>query len=192
MLGSSTDRKNTQITICANKIVQDNLKLMLDQAKLVGFFVFETHNEDVVILRHEKQEIAYSLPLRIGVLFDQINLLNKKAKMQSSATMDLGYGVLNVNLGSFTPFRKTKKAKDKIILLTEKEVEILRYLHDNATRKIPREELLEFVWGYAKNTETHTLETHIHRLRRKIEPDTASPVVLKKDEEGYFLGGRLK
>ena len=186
MSDMQTDQKNPQITIYANNIVQENLKPMLEKAKLLEFCTFDAHKQDSVILRYNKQEAKYSLPLRIGVLFDQINLLSKKAKKQNSARLDLDYGLLDINLGSFTPTNKTKAAKD--ILLTEKEVEILRYLYENTARKISREELLKFVWGYAQNAETHTLETHIYRLRRKIEPDPASPTILKKDEEGYFLG----
>jgi len=180
-------RKDLQITIYANSIVHKHLEPMLQRAELADFCTFEDHKEEVVILRHKEQEVMFPLPVRVGVLFDQIVLFCKKSQRQGSAYLDLGCGILNIDLGRFSP--PDGKAE---ILLTEKEVEILQYLHDNAERKIPRDELLEFVWGYAKNTETHTLETHIYRLRRKIEPDSASPMILKKDEEGYFLGNQAE
>ena len=60
---------------------------------------------------------------------------------------------------------------------TRREMEILQYLHLNGQRPVPREELLHKVWGYAKNMEieTRTVDIHIAKLRRKIEPDSANP-----------------
>ena len=63
---------------------------------------------------------------------------------------------------------------------TRREMEVLRYLHANATRPVSREELLNKVWGYAKNLqlETRTVDIHVAKLRRKIEPDPKAPVNL--------------
>ncbi len=61
------------------------------------------------------------------------------------------------------------------IRLTEREAVLLRYLVENAGRAIPRGELLERVWGYAHDTETRTLDTFIHRLRRYFEADPQKP-----------------
>jgi two-component system response regulator RegX3 len=60
---------------------------------------------------------------------------------------------------------------------TRREMELLQYLHANAERPVSRDELLTRVWGYAKNLdlETRTVDIHIARLRRKIEPDAAHP-----------------
>ncbi|KAA3628209.1 MAG: DNA-binding response regulator [Proteobacteria bacterium] len=60
---------------------------------------------------------------------------------------------------------------------TRREMEILRYLHANNERPVAREELLNKVWGYARNLdlETRTVDIHIAKLRRKIEPDSAEP-----------------
>ncbi|MET0027575.1 MAG: response regulator transcription factor [Candidatus Thiodiazotropha sp.] len=60
---------------------------------------------------------------------------------------------------------------------TRREMEILQYLHQHSERPVPREELLHKVWGYAKNLdiETRTVDIHIAKLRRKIEPDSNQP-----------------
>jgi two-component system alkaline phosphatase synthesis response regulator PhoP len=60
---------------------------------------------------------------------------------------------------------------------TRREVEILQYLNANSERPVPREELLHRVWGYARHLdiETRTVDIHIAKLRRKIEPDPAQP-----------------
>jgi two-component system response regulator RegX3 len=63
------------------------------------------------------------------------------------------------------------------LAFTRREVELLQYLAANAERPVPREELLHRVWGYARgaNIETRTVDIHIAKLRRKIEPDPAEP-----------------
>ena len=66
--------------------------------------------------------------------------------------------------------------KDRKIRLTEKETNILKFLYRAAGKPVPRQVLLNEVWGYNSAVTTHTLETHIYRLRQKIEPDPARPV----------------
>jgi DNA-binding response OmpR family regulator len=71
--------------------------------------------------------------------------------------------------------------------LTEKETAILRCLHRADQRPVPREALLQEVWGYSSAATTHTLETHIYRLRRKVEEDASNPSVLVTEGGGYKL-----
>ena len=65
--------------------------------------------------------------------------------------------------------------KGNKVRLTEKETAILRYLYRAGQRPVSRETLLQEVWGYNSGVTTHTLETHIYRLRQKVEKDAASP-----------------
>lgn len=73
------------------------------------------------------------------------------------------------------------------IRLTEKEAAILKHLLNAGDRVVPREVLLGEVWGYGDGIATHTLETHIYRLRQKIEPDPARAEILLTDAGGYRL-----
>lgn len=73
------------------------------------------------------------------------------------------------------------------IRLTEKEAAILAFLHRMGRRAVPRQELLTEVWGYHPEVTTHTLETHIYRLRRKIEADPAKASLLITEAGGYRL-----
>lgn len=75
------------------------------------------------------------------------------------------------------------------IRLTDKEASILRYLYRSGEKPVGREELLREVWGYNANVTTHTLETHIYRLRQKIEPDVQNPQLLITETGGYRLQG---
>jgi DNA-binding response OmpR family regulator len=78
-------------------------------------------------------------------------------------------------------------ASDRRIRLTEKEVAILKFLHAAGGRAVTRQVLLNEVWGYNAAVTTHTLETHIYRLRRKIEPDAAHARLLLTEGGGYRL-----
>jgi DNA-binding response OmpR family regulator len=76
---------------------------------------------------------------------------------------------------------------DRKVRLTEKETNILKFLYRAGGRTVERETLLREVWGYNAGVTTHTLETHIYRLRQKIEPDPSSARILLTDAGGYRL-----
>ncbi len=77
--------------------------------------------------------------------------------------------------------------KGSKLRLTEKETAILRYLYRAGQNVVTREVLLREVWGYNSNVTTHTLETHIYRLRQKIERDPAHAQMLVTEAGGYKL-----
>ncbi|MCX7382150.1 MAG: response regulator transcription factor [Alphaproteobacteria bacterium] len=77
--------------------------------------------------------------------------------------------------------------KNRRIRLTEKEAAILKYLYRAGAVAVSRQVLLNEVWGYNANVTTHTLETHIYRLRQKIEPDPTSVRLLITEGGGYRL-----
>src|SRR5271167_3725812 len=94
-------------------------------------------------------------------------------------------------IGPYT-FRPSAKllqepAKNRRIRLTEKEAAILKYLYRAGTRPVGRQILLNEVWGYNAAVTTHTLETHIYRLRQKIEPDPTNARLLLTEGGGYRL-----
>jgi DNA-binding response OmpR family regulator len=93
-------------------------------------------------------------------------------------------------IGPYT-FRPSSKillnSKGNKVRLTEKETAILRYLYRAGQRPVSRETLLQEVWGYNSGVTTHTLETHIYRLRQKVEKDATSPAILVTEAGGYKL-----
>ena len=94
-------------------------------------------------------------------------------------------------IGPYT-FRPSAKllqepVKNRRIRLTEKEAAILKFLYRAGTRPVARQVLLNEVWGYNANVTTHTLETHIYRLRQKIEPDPGNARLLVTEGGGYRL-----
>ena len=75
----------------------------------------------------------------------------------------------------------------KKVRLTEKETAMLRYLYRAGQKPVARDVLLHEVWGYNSGVTTHTVETHIYRLRQKVEQDAADPALLVTDAGGYKL-----
>jgi DNA-binding response OmpR family regulator len=80
-----------------------------------------------------------------------------------------------------------RRGDGDVLRLTEKERDILVALHESGAAGMDRQGLLDAVWGYAADVETHTLETHIYRLRQKIEGDPGKPVLLVTEGNGYRL-----
>ena len=74
----------------------------------------------------------------------------------------------------------------KILKLTEKEIKIISYLSKSKS-PVKTKELQSTVWGFKSNLETHTVETHIHRLRKKILEKFNDTNFIKNNEEGYFI-----
>jgi DNA-binding response OmpR family regulator len=122
-------------------------------------------------------------PFKFSVLLARI-----KAHLRShEASEDAVY---RIGPYEFRPaMRLLIDAQQKKIRLTDKEAAILRYLYRSGEKPVGREELLREVWGYNANVTTHTLETHIYRLRQKIEPDAQSPKLLITETGGYRLKG---
>lgn len=71
--------------------------------------------------------------------------------------------------------------------LTEKECQLLRFFHQHRGVLFLKEALLQELWGYHPDVETHTLETHIYRLRQKLEKDPNNPEIILNSKDGYFL-----
>jgi DNA-binding response OmpR family regulator len=89
---------------------------------------------------------------------------------------------------TFRPAQKLLLTEDeKKVRLTEKETNILKFLYRAQDAVVPRDILLHEVWGYNAGVTTHTLETHIYRLRQKIEPDPSNARLLVTESGGYRL-----
>ena len=95
---------------------------------------------------------------------------------------------------SSTPRRNCCRdsATDRRILLTEKEAAVLKYLYHSNDGPVDRERLLHDVWRYNNGITTHTVETHIYRLRKKLEPDPRRPALLVTESNGYRLNPRAE
>ena len=92
-------------------------------------------------------------------------------------------GLINFTINGFTFCGQKRTVND--IPLTQKQAELIELLYENKNRVVSKEEILQTVFGYAQQVQTHTLETHIYKLRQKIA-DTDSQFIITQDG-GYCL-----
>ena len=120
-------------------------------------------------------------PFRFAVLLTRIRTHLRQHEQSEDATF---------TIGPYTFKPASKMLVDEgggKVRLTEKETAILKYLYRSGERTITRDVLLSEVWGYNSGVTTHTLETHVYRLRQKIEPEKGVATVLVTEPGGYRL-----
>jgi DNA-binding response OmpR family regulator len=122
---------------------------------------------------------ALARPFRFSALLARLHALNAHHAHADDKAVRIGPY-------TFHPSAKLLQADGRKVRLTEKETNILKFLHASA-RTVPRDILLHEVWGYSPAVATHTLETHIYRLRKKIEQDPAKAQILLTEGGGYRL-----
>jgi DNA-binding response OmpR family regulator len=121
-------------------------------------------------------------PFRIGELMARLRAQLRQHAVAEDAEYAIG-------AFRFQPARKrlVATATGARIRLTDKEAAILRHLYRAGGEVVPRDALLGAIWGYNSEVNTHTLETHIYRLRQKIEADAANATLLVTAPGGYRL-----
>jgi len=141
----------------------------------------QTSDADTVLGLESGANDYVSKPFRFAVLLARIRAQLRQHEASDDAVF---------KIGDYT-FRPSSKMlvndKGGKLRLTEKETAILRFLHRASHQVVSRETLLREVWGYNANVTTHTLETHIYRLRQKIERDPATAQLLVTESGGYKL-----
>ena len=120
-------------------------------------------------------------PFKFPVLLARMRVQLRQHEQSEDAIFTLGPY-------TFKPAMKMLITEDeRKIRLTEKETNILKFLYRSTEGVVPRDILLHEVWGYNAGVTTHTLETHIYRLRQKIEPDPSNVRLLVTESGGYHL-----
>lgn len=123
-----------------------------------------------------------SKPLRLEALLDLILSSANLFAHSNDGQLQFGGYVLNSGKKDIVYEKSGKSVK-----LTEREVAILNYLYKTHEKNVTKNELLSEVWGYNPDATTHTVETHIYRLRQKIEDGTGGCQVILTEENGYKL-----
>jgi DNA-binding response OmpR family regulator len=120
-------------------------------------------------------------PFRFAVLLARIRAQLRQHESSEDATFTVGPY-------TFKPGQKLLTMENgQKIRLTEKEAAIIRYLYRADQKVVTRDVLLEEVWGYNSGVTTHTLETHVYRLRQKIERDPSNAEILVTENGGYKI-----
>jgi DNA-binding response OmpR family regulator len=120
-------------------------------------------------------------PFKFAVLLARIRVQLRQHEASEDAVFRIGPYTFRPGAKLLVGERGSK------LKLTEKETAILRYLYRAGREVVGRDTLLAEVWGYNAHVTTHTLETHIYRLRQKIEPNPATAAILVTEGGGYKL-----
>ena len=130
-------------------------------------------------IKEEKILLINISPESIYKLIDRINVCLIQNKYDFQSNIKLKNYNLDIN-------SKTVEYKNKKLKLTEKEIEIILFLNkDNLSKKVI--DLQKNVWGYSSDIETHTVETHVYRLRKKISDKFKDDNFILSDDNGYSL-----
>ena len=128
--------------------------------------------------KSEKNFLVLDSTKKISKLIEQINLNYLKIKFNKQSHSKIGKYILDLN-------SRTLSYDKKFLNLTEKESDMLTFINKN--KKVSLKKLQENVWKYASNLETHTVETHVYRLRKKILKTFNDSSLIKNDRDGYFI-----
>ena len=140
-----------------------------------------TADSDVVLGLDAGANDYVTKPFKFAVLLARIRAQLRQHEQSEDAVFTIGPY-------TFKPAAKMLvDEKNSRIRLTEKETNILKYLLRTGEKVVSREVLLHEVWGYNAGVTTHTLETHIYRLRQKIERDPSNAELLVTETGGYKL-----
>ena len=132
----------------------------------------------------KKQIIIDKSPININDLIQILNINFLKSKFIEQSKIDLGRYNLDLN-------SRILNQNEKELELTEKESSILIFLKQSKD-PVKINQLQEKVWGYNSQLETHTVETHVYRLRKKISDKFSDNEFIISDKKGYFLSEKKK
>ena len=132
----------------------------------------------------KKQIIIDKSPININDLIQTLNINFLKSKFIEQSDIDLGRYNLDLN-------SRILNQNEKELELTEKESSILIFLKQSKD-PVKINKLQEKVWGYNSELETHTVETHVYRLRKKINDKFHDNEFIISDKKGYFLNEKKK
>ena len=180
-----------QYLVIHNNTVLYNI--LFELKHLLSFEVIKTKNKNLDNVLNDKQSLVISsdnlesknqvfidsLPISIDKLIYTLNIQFLKKKIENKKNIKIGNYIINY------PSRKIQK-KNKSLIITEKEVAIINFLnHSNRPRSI--NELQIEVWGHKSKLETHTVETHVYRLRKKIKEYFNDNNFIKSSKDGYLI-----
>ena len=127
----------------------------------------------------KNQLVINTFPLKIKNILELINVTFLKKNFKKQSEIKIGTYVLNLN-------SREINCGDKNIFLTERESNLIIFLK-NSSKPMNISELQKKVWGYASSLETHTVETHIYRLRKKIKETFGDEQFIISTQNGYII-----
>ena len=157
------------------------VNIQKNQLNIINFSDFDNYlvltlQKDIKI---KNQFLLNDYPIKFSNLLEKINVEFLKQKFNEQSSIDIGSYKININS------REIVLEKNKL-KLTEKEIDTIIYL-SKKVGSVSISELQKEVWGYQSELETHTVETHIHRLRKKIKEKFNDNNLIVSTKDGYQI-----
>ena len=166
--------------------IEDNLNFNITYLKKEELQILNKKKDENFILLTQKkipninnQFILDDLPIKLNQLIEKLNVEFLKLNYKDQASYIIGKYQIDLN-------SRTISNKLEILRLTEKEIDTIVYLN-KSKKPIKIKELQLNVWDHKSKLETHTVETHIHRLRKKIKEKFGDDKFIISSKEGYLV-----
>ncbi len=168
--------------------------LILDEETYMKFSISLKDIQNIFLIKSSNSNqfssessniVIVETPITLRNFFKQISKSLEQDKLQKSRK-------LNFKRFSYDPSMRTLSDETSSMRLTEKESQIFMCLIDNSNTQISKKNLLKKVWSYNEDIDTHTLETHIYSLRKKIEKNLMlKDLIIFLDNKGYYLNKKI-
>ena len=177
------NKNNKSILIADNEFV---VKELSHAIKFETIFMINCDSSDLIEMDKLNSNIVLlSIPLQFKDLYQRVSSTIDQIDSQAARK-------LNFNRFTYDPSMRTLSNDNLYLRFTEKESQIFKSLLDNSNIYISKKNLLKIVWSYNEDIDTHTLETHIYSLRKKIEKNLLlKDLIVFEDNKGYFLNKKL-
>lgn len=150
----------------------------------IHFFIFiiDENKKFLHNFPEGEKHIFIKKPFSIHELLSHLKKISRKKHLERLSTIEFGDYELSLKQNCLM-----NKVDNKLLKLTDKEISILKYLYDAQEECVEKDRLLKDIWGYKNDIDTHTIETHIYSLRKKIENTFEDDNFLITEKEGYRL-----
>ena len=169
-------------------LIADNEFAVKELSHAIKYDTIFIINCDSDVLEMDKLNsniVLLSIPLQFRDLYQRVSSTIDQIDSQAARK-------LNFNSFTYDPSMRTLSNDNLYLRFTEKESQIFNSLLDNSNIYISKKNLLKKVWSYNEDIDTHTLETHIYSLRKKIEKNLLlKDLIVFEDNKGYFLNKKL-
>ena len=188
--GKITDAIQIIVHSQVDLILVSSVLLRRETNKFIDLLAKAQQNTPIILLQensnHSEETHSAAVQYVIRTPFRISTLITSIIKCINNFEQDDNRKI-NVGPYVFIPKRKVMVNDGTEIRLTDKETAMISYLHFSDLDVVCRDELLHAIWGYNSDVNTHTLETHVYRLRQKIEKNPSKAEILVTEESGYRL-----
>ena len=169
-------------------LIADNefaVKELSHTIKYDTIFIINCDSDVLEMDKLNSKIVLLSIPLQFRDLYQRVSSTIDQIDSQAARK-------LNFNSFTYDPSMRTLSNDNLYLRFTEKESQIFNTLLDNSNIYISKKNLLKKVWSYNEDIDTHTLETHIYSLRKKIEKNLLlKDLIVFEDNKGYFLNKKI-